>query len=103
MKYIFICLFFLSTQLPASQISNEPFSVSIALHRDDAMDAVHKKFFNHNPKVLLLYWKKGTRSMQIYSKHNKIETFDLTNPDDIKRAEKMYGFIPSRAVGSFSK
>lgn len=79
----------------------EKTGVSISLHRDDKMDKTHKQFFIKNPTVLLLHWKEN-RQLEIYLQKEKVESYDLSNAADMKKAEKIYGKLPSPAEGSHS-
>ena len=71
----------------------------ISLHRSDAMDEMHKAFFDRNPEIQLLHWKKNG-VLEIYLTKNRVEKY---LNDEYKNAEVKYGKLPSVTEGSHSE
>ena len=76
--------------IPKSKVAD------ISLHRSDAMDEMHQAFFDRNPDVQLLHWKKDG-SIEIYLTKERVEKY---LPGEIKKAEAKYGNLPAKAEGS---
>ncbi len=73
--------------------------VSQSLHRNDGMDAEHKKFFDRNPGINLLHWKENG-DLEVYSTKGKLEVYSTAA--DFKKFESKYGSVPMR-LGSTGK
>lgn len=90
-------------------ISDEPettsstFPVSTALHYKDRMGGINQQFFTKNANIVLLYWKKGTTTLDIYLRGEVIESYDLSKNADVTIAETKYGKLPSPTPGSVSR
>jgi len=76
--------------IPKSKVAD------ISLHRSDAMDEIHQAFFDRNPEVQLLHWKKDG-SIEIYLTKERVEKY---LPVEITKAEAKYGKLPVKVEGS---
>jgi hypothetical protein len=104
--FVILLASFFSLQNAAAQ-KQVPVSINgvnaVSLHRDDKMDTQHALFFKNNPNVLLLHWKRDGRVLEIYLRENVVEQYDLLNEVDVAKAEKLYGKLPSKTGGSYSR
>ena len=73
--------------------------ISQSLHRNDGMDAEHKKFFTRNPGINLLHWKENG-DLEVYSTKGKLEVYSTAA--EFKKFESKYGAVPMR-LGSTGK
>ena len=81
----------------SSEVKELKFNSSevIVFKRNGQADAGLKSFMAKNPDVKLVYWLQSPLRLTIKFKDGSEESFDMTNTQSIKRAEKKYGQLPT--------
>jgi|GEM_PF-573009 len=99
-----ILLAFRGTRFAASEktLNENSDTASIALHREDGMNAESKVFFERNPNIRLVHWNFTKNELSLYFEGETIKTYSLHDPKEMRNVEKAYGKLPLRSYGSYS-
>jgi hypothetical protein len=76
---------------------------SRSIHRSDRMSPELSHFFEKNPTLELIRWKNDGKTVELYFEKEKIESYDIGGPSELKSLENKYGKLPAAGKWGSSK